>query len=358
MHSHAFALHTMESISVFFKKVLLDVAKKNATSLHLSVGSAPMMRVYGKLVLASEEDISLKKDDLEKVINTFLTEEEVKKLKQKKELLIVKDFGENFRFRIRIFYQKGNLSLSLNYVSEEIRDLDALGFPDNLKKEISSTSGLLIVAGSSNSGKTSTIASIIEKINKEKKRYIITLEKPIEKIFVNKKSIIEQRQVGVDVNSYVDGLRHAIEEDVDIVYIDEVSEGFNEILPHVLELSSGNCLVILEINAENSIRALEKIINISCKDLSKESTHFILADVLFAIIAQKLIPNRENGLSLALEVLKSNFAVKSLIREGNIYQLESIIQNSSEEGMISMEKSIKDLIRSGKVDEQEVNIDF
>lgn len=346
----------MESSPVFFKKLLLDVAKKNATSLHLSVGSVPMMRVYGRLQPTEVDEIILKKEDLEKIIATFLTEDELKILKKEKEILTVRDFGENFRFRIRVFYQKGNLSISLNYIPEKTRSLDSLGFPESFKKSLFSASGLLIVAGSANSGKTSTIASLIEKVNTEKKKYIITLEKPIEKIFVNKKSIIDQRQVGVDVNSYIDGLKHALEEDVDLVYIDEINDDLNLALPFILELASGNCLVILEINAENSVRALEKILDIKCQNLSKESIHFMLADVLFGIIAQKLIPNRENELSLALEILASNFAVKSLIREGNIYQLESVIQNSAEEGMISMDKSIKELIKSGKVNEQEINI--
>ena len=347
----------MESAQVFFKKLLLDVVKKKATSLHLSVGGAPMMRVFGEFIPVSTDEIFLKKEDVEEIINSFLSEAELEELKEKKEILIVKNFGENFRFRIRVFYQKENVSLSLNYISEETRNMDDLGFPDNFRKELFSSHGLLMVAGSANSGKTSTISSIIEKVNIEKKKYIITLEKPIEKIFVNKKSIIEQRQVGRDVNSYVDGLKHALEEDVDIVYIDDIKEGFDEALPYILELASGNSLVILEINAENSVRALEKILNIKCKDLSKESVHFILADVLFGIISQKLIPNRNNELSLVLEILMSNFAIKSLIREGNIYQVESIIQNSFEEGMISMEKSIKELIKSGKVDEQKMNID-
>jgi twitching motility protein PilT len=118
-------------------------------------------------------------------------------------------------------------------------------------------------------------------------------------------------------------------------------------------LASGNTLVILEMNAENSIRALEKILNTGTRSLSQESVRFMVADVLFGVIAQRLIPNRENGLSLAIEILLSNFAVKSLIREGNIYQLESIMQNSAEEGMISMDKSIKDLVLSGEVDRAE-----
>ncbi|HTX86487.1 MAG TPA: ATPase, T2SS/T4P/T4SS family [Candidatus Nanoarchaeia archaeon] len=342
----------MDSPVEFFKRMLLDLAKKNVSGLHLSVGSVPMLRSYGRLSEAEGGEI-LKKEDLEKILRSFLSEEELNILADKKELLIVKDFGENFRFRVNIFFQKESPAISLSYISETIADLDSLGFPNTFTKNLLNATGLLIVAGPPASGKTSTIAAIIERINKEKNKYIITVEDPIEKIFVNKKSLIDQRQVGRDVNDFFDGLRHCLEEDVDVVYVDEIRVDFELALPYVLELASGNTLVILEVNAENSIRALEKILNTSSKNLTKEAVHFMMADVLFGVVAQRLIPNRESGLSLALEVLLSNFAVKSLIREGNIYQLEGIIQNSAEEGMISMEKSIKDLVLSGEIDRTE-----
>jgi twitching motility protein PilT len=342
----------MDSPVEFFKKLLLDLAKKNASGLHLSVGSIPLLRIYGRLSEGEGGEV-LKKEDLEKIIRSFLSEKELAILEDKKEIILVKDFGDNFRFRINVFMQKDSPALSLSYISGEIVDLDNLGFPGTFSKNLLNVAGLLIVAGSPASGKTSTIASIIEKINKEKRKYVITLEDPIEKIFVNRKSLIDQRQIGRDVNTFFDGLRHCLEEDVDVVYVDENRNDFERALPYILELASGNTLVILEVNAENSIRALEKILNTSTENLTKESVRFMLADVLFGVVAQRLIPNRENGLSLALEVLLSNFAVKSLIREGNVYQLEGIIQNSAEEGMISMDKSIKELVLSGQVDRQE-----
>jgi twitching motility protein PilT len=341
----------MDSPIEFFKRLLLDLAKKNASGLHLSAGSAPMQRVFGRL---TEGEEILTGEDLEKIIHSFLSEEELEVLAKRKELLIVRDFGDNFRFRINIFYQKDSPALSLSYISGEIIDFDSLGFPAAFKKNLPNASGLLIVAGPSASGKTSTIASILEKINKEKREYIITLEDPIEKLFINKKSLIDQRQIGRDVNNFIDGLKHCLEEDIDVVYVDEIKEGFESALPYILELASGNALVILEINAESSVRSLEKILNVNTGNLSKESVRFMMADVFFGVVAQKLFPNREGGFSLAMEVLLSNFAVKSLIREGNIFQLESIIQNSAEEGMISMEKSIKELILSGQVDRKEV----
>ncbi|HTW96874.1 MAG TPA: ATPase, T2SS/T4P/T4SS family [Candidatus Methylomirabilis sp.] len=342
----------MESPVEYFKKLLLDSAKRNASGLHLSAGSAPTFRVYGRLSPEENGEV-LKKDDLEKIIHSFLIPEELAELAEKKELIVVKDFGENFRFRVNIFYQKDSPAISLSYISSEVVDFDSLGFPSAFKKNLLEANGLLIVAGPPVSGKTSTIASMIEKFNKEKREYVITLEDPIEKIFVNRRSLIDQRQIGRDVNNFLDGLRHCLEEDVDLVYVDEIKIDFEQALSYILELASGNTLVILEVNAENSIRALEKILNATGKNLSRETIRYQLADVLFGVISQRLIPNREGGLSLAMEVLLSNFAVKSLIREGNIYQLENIIQNSAEEGMISMDKSLKDLVMSGQIDRKE-----
>ncbi len=347
----------MDSPVDFFKQLLLDMAKKNASSLHLVVGSSPFFRVNGRLVSEMEEVI-FKKEDMERIVRSFLTESELKVFEKDREILLVKDFGENFRFRINAFHQRDSISISLNYISENIFDLEKLGLPVNFTRGLDRASGLLIVSGPPSSGKTMTAASIIEKMNKERRKFVMTLESPIEKMFVNKKSVIVQREVGHDVPSFVDGLRHCLDEDPDIVYIDEIKEDFELVLPYILELSSGNVLVILSVNAESSIRAIEKILNISCRNLSKESVHYMLADVLYGVIAQRLIPNRDNGLSLAVEVLVSNFAVKSLVREGSIYQLESVIQNSGEEGMISMEKSIKDLIMSGEVDRQDVDRDI
>jgi twitching motility protein PilT len=347
----------MDSPVDFFKRLLLEMAKRKASSLHLIVGNSPLFRVNGRFVFDSE-DVILKKEDLVKIINSFLNETEIIELEDKRELSIVKDFSEDFRFRVCIFYQKDTLSLTVNYISNEILDLDKIGFPTSFIRGLQRASGLLIVAGPPSSGKTMTASSIIEKINKEQCKLIMTLESPIEKVFVGKKSIIAQRQVGQDVSSYVSGLKYYLGEDVDVVYIDEIRDDFDKALPYILELATGSTLIILEVNAENSIRALEKIMNVNCASLSRESVRYLLADVLYGVVAQKLIPNREGSLSLAVEVLISSFAARSLIREGNIYQLENVIQNSGEDGMVSMEKSIKDMLLSGEIDRQDVGRDM
>jgi len=343
----------MEVPSIFLNRLLAEMAKRGASSLHLSVGAPPVARVADKLTPLENESI-LSADILTKIVESFIEEDEVKRLKEEKEIAIIKIFGGDFRFLVNIFYQKDLLSLSFNYIANNLRRLDDLSLPVQLKEKINLNSGLLIVAGPNDSGKTSTAAAIIEEINKNEKKYIITLENPIEYLFVNKKSIIEQRQIGRDVVSLATGLRHCLEEDVDLIYVGEVKREFEEAVPLILQLAAGNSLVILEINADNAVRVVEKILDAGKAKSSSEATRYILADVLIGVIAQKLIPRLGGGMALANEVLTVNSAVKSLIREGKIYQIESIIQTSRQDGMIGMEKSIEDLLKKGDIQATEV----
>ncbi len=340
----------MEIPSIFLNRVLSEVAKNGASSLHLSAGSAPMIRIDGKFSLMESEGI-LTSDLLKKIIDSFVEDKEKEILEEKREVVLVRILPGNLRFRINIFYQKDMPSISFNYIEGIIRHLANLNLPQQAKDFIRNDSGLLIVAGPNDSGRTSTIASFIEETNKDQKKYIITLEKPIEHPFINKQSMIEQRQVGRDVKTYKDGLLHCLEEDVDLVYINETNKEFNDILPIILELASGNCLVILELNAEDSVRAIERFL----KSSSSEAVRHTLADVLIGVITQKLLQKVGGGMILAPEVLVVTSPVKSLIREGNIYKMEGVIQTSRGEGMISMRKSIETLVSEDRVSRDELN---
>lgn len=344
----------MEVPPILLNRILSEAAKKGATSLHLSVGSAPILRIDGNLRLMENEEI-LTTDILEKMIKSFLNDEELTKLTQEKELVIAKTFAGNFRFRVNIYYQRTSPSISFNFVSGVIKNLDELNFPKELVKLLNYNSGLLIVAGPDNSGKTSTAATFIEEINKTKKNHIITLEDPIEYVFINKESIIEQRQVGQDVISYQKGLEHCLNEDVDVVYIDEIKKDFDKLVPQILELASGNSLVILEMNADTVIRVIEKILSSNNNSKSSESIRYNLSDVLAGIICQRLIPKRGGGMAMANEILIATQPVKSLIREGKIFQLESILETSRGEGMTSMKKAIDELVSMGTINKDEAD---
>jgi twitching motility protein PilT len=344
----------MEVPSIFLNRILTEAAKKNASSLHLTVGSLPMIRVDNDLLDIENESI-ITAEMIEKIISSFASEEERQKLKENKEIILVKELASGFRFRINIFYQKNLPSISFHYISNATKSLSDLKLPQALNDVIKLNSGLFVVAGPFNSGKTTTAAALIEEVNKNYKKNIITIENPIEYLFVSKKSLISQRQVGRDVKSVIQGIENCLAEDADLVYIGEVKKEFESAMPLILELAAGNSLVILEINADSSIRTIEKILNSIEEKTSAEAARFGLADVLLGIIVQRLIPKRGGGLVLAAEVLLATGAVKSLIREGKVYQLESVIQTSRREGMVSMSKVLEKLIQDGEIKREDAD---
>lgn len=195
----------MEVPVIFLNKVLTEAAKRNASSLHLTIGSAPMIRINGRLSVLEEENM-ITAEMAEKIIDSFASREEKAALAENKEIVLVKTFAGNFRFRINIFYQKDLPSLSFHYIPATVKNLVDLKLPPALNNLLRLKSGLFIIAGSYGSGKTTTAAALIEEINKNHKRRIITIEDPIENLFVSKKSLIEQRQVGRDARSAVGGL--------------------------------------------------------------------------------------------------------------------------------------------------------
>ncbi|MDO8592892.1 MAG: ATPase, T2SS/T4P/T4SS family [bacterium] len=344
----------MEVPSILLNRILAEMAKKNGSDLHLAVGSLPMIRVDGQF-LAMEGQEMMESEMLNKITETFLSQEDIVSLKEKKSLVLVKNIA-NSRWRINVFYEKGRLSLSFHYVPSAIKNFSELGLGEACANFSKENSGLLIVAGAYNSGKTTTAVSLLEEVNKTAVKNIVTIEDPIEYLFVSKKSLITQRQAGSDVNNVAEGLDYCLNEDIDILYLNEIKdeEMFNRAMLKIFELASGNCLVILEINADSTVRVLEKVLAGVGKKMTMEAARYNLADILIGVVAQKLMKRRGGGLKLANEILLNNSAVKSLIREGKIYQLESIMQTSRKDGMITMEKSLANLAEAGEIRREEI----
>jgi len=338
----------MEVPSIFLNRILTQIAKKNASSMHLIAGSPPMARINNELSPIEGENI-VAADTIDKIIASIINEAEAERFKKNKEIALVKELAGGFRFRVNIFFQKNMPSISFHYIPAAPRNLSDLKLPKTISDLIKLNSGLFIVAGPYGSGKTTTAAALVEEVNKNYQKNIITIEDPIEYLFVSKKSIVSQRQVGEDVVSVAQGIKHCLDEDTDMVYVGEIKSEFESAMPLILELAAGNSLVILEINANNSLRAIEKIINAVEAKTSPEAARFSLADVFLGAITQKLIPKIGGGLALAVEILLATNAAKSLISEGRIYQLDSVIQTSRREGMVSMAKSIEELIDTGEI---------
>ena len=337
----------MEIYNILFDRLLSESAKRQASDFHLSVGSVPVIRQGGRLVKLEGEKI-IEQEVLAQIIKSFLEEEEQKILAAQKELITVKTLGGHFRFKINIYYQKNLLAASFRLISEVKRDLNSLNLPPVTAKLCGLFSGLVAVAGPYSSGKTTTIGAMLEFINQRERKRILTLEQPIEMIITSKESLVEQRLIGRDVMSLADGLRACQQEDVDVLAISDAGERFAEAIPLILEIASTNCLVLLEVNADTAVRVIEKILN--CYSTAKaEPARMLLADILEAVIVQKILPKNGGGLALAAEVLIGNSAVKSVIREGKLKQLETIIQTSGEQGMISMTQVLVNLVREGQI---------
>jgi twitching motility protein PilT len=342
----------MEIPSILVARVLQLAAKKGASSVHLSAGSKPIIRLDGKLEIVQDEQL-LTAETLRECVKVLAGEEDAAKLVQTKELVLVKSFENNLRFRINIFLQKNVPSITFSYIPNSLPSLSELGLPKEFIELINLRSGLIIICGPNDSGKTYSAASLLEDINRKQRKYIITLEDPIEYNFVNRECVIEQRQIGRDSISFRQGLELCLEEDLDIAYISDMKDEFGSTLPLILDLAAGNALVILEMRSESVTQSLEKIVNSSSSKNSQEAIRYSLSDVLLGVVCQRLLPKRGGGMVMAAEFLLNNPAAKSLIREGKIFQMAGVIQTSRSEGMFSLKRSVERLVEEEKIERSE-----
>ena len=342
----------MEITSIFIDRIINEAIRRGATNIHLSAGSVPALRINGSLEYIEKES-AMTADLLDKAVKFFLDEKAEEELKKQREFSLVKSFNNSARFRVNIFFQKNLPSLSLSYIPSVVPHLADLGLPREFFDTTLKRHGLLIVAGPNDSGKSSTSSSVLEEINHTQKKYIVTLENPIEYNLINRQSVIEQRQVGRDIENFKTGLENCLSEDVDVVYLSDLRGELSSALPLIFDLAAGNALVIMEMRAENTVQALEKIINAAGDKNSREAFRYALADILLGVLSQRLLPKRGGGMALAAEVFWANPAARSLIREGKILQLDGIIQTSKSEGMISLEKSLEKLVSAGVISQEE-----
>lgn len=323
----------------------LDFAvTKNASDVHISVGLPPTFRVDGKLLDIPEAAI-VTEAKAEELISTFTPNELITTLKQKREIDF--SFGfRNTRFRANVYYQKGSLSASLRLIPKDIRDFKDLGLPPILEKFTEHSQGFVIITGPTGSGKSTTLAALIDKINAEKRKHIVTIEDPIEYVFDHKKSLISQREVGSDTNSFARALRSALREDPDVVLIGEMRD--LETIEAALTLAETGHLVFTTLHTNSAAQTADRIINVFPPHLQQQISSQ-LASVLLGVISQRLIPKIGGGRVLAAEIMVANAAVKSLIREGKNFQIPNVIQTSASEGMISLDKVLAEFVSRGDI---------
>jgi twitching motility protein PilT len=330
---------------LFFEKWLSQLGEKKATDIHLTVGNVPMLRIDGKITPLMDEEI-LTAERIETIVEHLLNEEELDQLSKNKQLIISRTLKKVMRFRIHFSYSRGFLVLSLRHLSSETRSLKELGVPEITSEVITSDQGLFIVSGSFDSGRTTTVKAQVSEINQTQEKYIVTLENPIEHIIPSDKSVVVQREVGLDVESFEEGLVAIKDEDVNIVVVGSIDTA--PVLAHVLDLANTGRLVIAIMEGRHSVGVLEEL-----RDMFDESSRAhilnLLGDTLLGITVQLLLPKVGGGRVMIAEVMRATHPVKSLIHENKFSQIPNIIQTSRSQGMIAMDKALEEAVKEGKI---------
>ncbi len=333
------------SQNLIIKNILMEVVKRRATDLHFSVSNYPILRVGGELIFLDDQEV-VTQEFMDIFTDSLFTEEQKKKLVTNKEIILTYDFDRNLRFKINIFYQRGFLSATLRHIPTQVPTISSLGLSPIMKEIAQFKKGLVIVSGPFSSGRSTTAAAVLEEINQTRKVYAITIEEPIEYVFTNSKSIIEQREVGRDTRSFTDALAYFEEEDGDVLFFEEMRNSL--IIPNILEIARGGALVLSTMSADSTAKTIARILD-SFQSFDHERVRDLLSSSLKAIVCQKLVPKIGGGLMAVQEIMIVNEAIKSIIAKGDPSQIDNIIQISRKEGMITFDQALAGLVRDRKI---------
>jgi twitching motility protein PilT len=327
------------------EELLELVGKHNASDLHLSVGRYPTLRIDGRLNNLTKYPI-LTGEATKGLINTLLSDEQKDKLSKFKEIDFSYNFKEKARFRVNIFNQRGYLSAALRFFPSKIKTVKELNLPLIVERFASYSQGFFLVVGPSGHGKSTTLAALVDYINHNYTKHIITIEDPIENIFQQDKSIIDQREVGNDTQSFEKALRSVFRQDPDVIMVGEMRD--LETISTALTAAETGHLVLATLHTNNAAQTIDRIID-SFPAESKNQVRTQLASTLLGVVSQRLIPRINGGRIPAVEVMMVNPAVRNLIREGKIYQIDLVIETGIEEGMITLNRSLADLVHKGEI---------
>jgi twitching motility protein PilT len=325
--------------------LLEEVVKKKASDLHLQVGLPPMLRVDGALVAVSGAD-ALTDEAVETLIFAILDEDQKQILLKDKEFDFSFAFGDLGRFRVNAFHERGNLAAALRLIPNEIESIEQLGLPPVVTKFADYPRGLVLVTGPTGSGKSTSLAALIHKINMEQARHIITIEDPIEYTHNSKKSVIVQREVHYDTYSFSAALRSALREDPDVVLIGEMRD--LETIASAITIAETGHLVFATLHTNSAAQSIDRMIDVFPPH-QQPQIRSQLSNILMAICSQRLVPTIGGGRVAAAEILIGTPAVRNIIREGKTHQLDAVIQTGAEFGMQSMDKQLVNLIHQGTV---------
>ena len=337
-----------------FSDALKFAAQNNASDVHFSSGLQPVLRIIGELKRIDVEPVDA--ESLNEFLIQYLDEQQKKKLQTNNEIDLAIDIPGISRFRVNIYKHLNGLSAAFRIIPKHIRTLDDLRMPPVLKDFMKNKKGLILLTGPTGSGKSTTLAAMINEVNFSRREHIITIEDPIEYIHEGRQSMIHQRQVGVHTSGFAPALRSCLREDPDIILVGEMRD--QETISNALQAAETGHLVLSTLHTNSAAETIDRIINVFPAN-QQQQVRTVLAASVVAVIAQRLVKMAMKNDRLAvLEILAANDAVKNLIREGKTFQLHSVIQTGSDFGMRTFQKSLEEFRQNNLISPDLVSVDY
>lgn len=329
----------------FLDEIFEKALQRGSSDIHFSVGRYPTLRIDGALVPMKGEKI-LNKDDTQELAFLILGEEQKKRFLENKEIDCSYEYKEKARFRVNVFFQRGVISVALRLIPSRIRTIKELNLPASLHRFAKIEQGFVLCTGPAGHGKSTTLAAILDEINHQREDHIITIEDPIEYIFPPDKSIIDQREVGRDTRGFHQALRSVLRQDPDVIMVGEMRD-YESIAISLTAAETGH-LVFSTLHTNSAAQTVDRIIDTFPPD-HQIQIRAQLASTLKGVISQRLIKKRQGGRVPACEIMLGNPAIANIIRERRTHELDMVISTSSEEGMISLNDSLKNLVMQNEI---------
>lgn len=328
--------------------LLRAACEKGSSDLHLTVGLPPVVRVDGSLQHLNYQH--LQPNDTQRLIYDILSSDQVQWFEKTRELDFSYGVKEVGRFRVNVYRQRGSVGAALRAISDQIPSFEQLGLPSIIRELTRKHSGLILVTGPTGSGKSTTIASMIDAINNELPVHIMTMEDPIEYLHRHKRAMINQRELNTDTDSFENALRAVLREDPDVILIGEMRD--LETIAAALTLAETGHLVFGTLHTRNAPQTIDRVIDVFPPH-QQDQIKVQLSNSLEAVIAQQLCPQLGGGRVAAIEIMIATSAIRNLIREGKTYQIYGVLETGAQFGMQTMDKVLADLYRFGRISNEE-----
>ena len=325
--------------------LLEECIKRKASDLHIQYGLPPILRIDGVLTPIAGQN-ALNEEAVKSLVFSTLDEDQQKILLQDKEFDYSFAFGDVARFRVNAFHERGKLAAAFRLIPNQIKNINDLGMPAIVETFAEFPRGLVLVTGPTGSGKSTTLAALVDKINREKSVHIITIEDPIEFTHKSQRSVIAQREVHYDTFSFAAALRSALREDPDVVLIGEMRD--LETIQAAITIAETGHLVFATLHTNSAAQSIDRMIDVFPSH-QQPQVRTQLSNMLMAICAQRLVPAIGGGRVVAAEIMVANSAIRSLIRDGKTHQLDNAIQTGADQGMQTMDRTLAKLVQTGVV---------